>query len=91
MDWLLQKRSIGQAIGTVRHRHEPRTLAADPAFANFNYTLPPQDSPGTTGTYALNTWIVDEDAADILEARNALSEPGKRVDYDTFRRELGLD
>lgn len=60
-------------------------MSADPAFADFNsYPLAAEGDPGITLT------VVTEDEEDINDARAALNEDGKRIDYEEFRREQGL-
>jgi hypothetical protein len=98
MQWKISgKRTHGEVI-TISYRGiEPRDTAADPAFSDFNYPLPPQDSPGSTRSTGLavlplrGVRVDDEDAEDLQDARNALNEPGERSDYEDFRRGLGLE
>ena len=95
LEWKIpRKRDAGEMIFAFCRCIEPRNNAADPAFADFNNPLPPQDSPGTTGLAVVpsaQAFVTTENIDDIRDSRDALREPGERKEYEAFRRELGLD
>lgn len=64
----------------------PRELSADPAFStDFN------ESPGGLATMTVGDRLLVSDAEDIQDAHAAIREANKCMDYEDFRRELGID
>jgi hypothetical protein len=70
----------------------PRDLSADAAFsADFNLPILPQDSPGGLAAVTASDRSLVADAEDIEDARAALRDSNECMDYEDFRRELGVD
>jgi len=83
--WVIPE--VPELIGAQTTRTTaPRDLSSDPAFsADFNH------SPGSLATMTTSDRSLVADAEDIKDARAALMQSNECINYEEFRRELGID